>query len=101
MDEDGPVYLVPPKGAGRGSASSASSAALPSVVATEERRAHYAALKVPVLKLMLLERGTRPHPSASRKAALIALLLESDAAWGQRCSLAGGGGSGEAAREVA
>ena len=102
VDEDGPVYLVPPKGkaAGRGSASSASSAALPSVVAMEERRVRYQALTVPVLKGMLLERGIRPHPSASRKPSLIALLLEGDAAWGQRCSLAGGGGSGEAGREV-
>ena len=86
VDEDVPVYLVPPKGAGRGSASSASSAALPSVVATEERRVRYAALTVPVLKGMLLERGIRPHSSALRKPALIALLLEGDAAWGQRCS---------------
>ena len=100
VDEGGPVYLVPPKGAGRGSASSASSAALPSVVATEERRVVYERLTVTVLKGMLLERGTRPHRGL-KKASIIALLLEGDARWGQRCSLAGGGSSGEAGREVA
>jgi len=67
----------------------------------EERRVRYQALTVPVLKGLLLERGIRPHPSASRKASLIALLLEGDAAWGQRCSSARGGCSGEAGREVA
>ena len=92
-----PIYFCPSKGPGAGKGKGADGARRSGV---EERRARYAMLTQQVLRGMLRERG-KVGLSAQRKAALIALLLESDAAWGQRCSLAGGGGGGEAGREVA
>ena len=98
VDKDGAlVYFCPIKGPGAGKGKDADGARRSGV---EERRARYAALTQQVLRGMLRERGKRLQ-SATRKAALIDLLLESDAERGQRCSLAGGGGGGEAGREVA
>ena len=96
--DENDVYFLPGKGKG---ATGAARGEDPREAEVEVRRARYRALRVPVLREMLRERG-RPQPQSIRKDGLICVLVDTDAAWGQRCSLgAQGGSSGDAAREAA